>query len=81
MKYKKNDKLFYENNKTKEVSEVEIIDIKYVFNKRIGQTNMLTEEQIDEYISEGKLSKTKEAYINKRIKDLEQELGIELERK
>ena len=81
MKYKKNDKLFYENNKTKEVSDVEIIDIKYVFNKRIGQTNMLTEEQIDEYISEGKLSKTKEAYINKRIKDLEQELGIELERK
>lgn len=81
MKYKKNDKLFYENNKTKEVSEVEIIDIKYVFNKRIGQTNMLTEEQIDEYVSEGKLSKTKEAYISKRIKDLEQELGIELERK
>lgn len=81
MKYNKGKKMFYNNKRTGGLFDVEIIDVKYIFNRKIGQTDALTEEQIDEFIEQGKLSETKESYINKRIKDLESELGIKLERK
>ena len=78
MKYKEGDKMYYVNGRTKEVFDVEIIGIKYVFNRRIGQTDTFTEDQINTMIAEGKLSDTKESYIDKRISDLEKELGIKL---
>lgn len=79
--FKKGDKMYFIDRTTKEISDIEIVDIKYVFNRRIGSSDSLTEEQINAEIQKGRLSKTKDSYIDKRIKDLEKELGIKLELK
>ena len=80
--YKKGDKMFFHNKRTNELSEVEITEVKYAFDKRIGgQTNLLTKEEIDEMMEDGRLSLTKESYIESRVKELEKELGIKLERR
>lgn len=81
MKYKEGDKMYHNNRKTKEFNEIKIIGIKYVFDKRIGTTDTFTENQIDNLVAEGRLILTKDDYINEKIKALEDELGIKLERK
>lgn len=78
MKYKIGDKMFYVNKRTNETQEVEIIGVKYVFNKRISQSTVYTEDQIDNLIAEGKLLKDQKDYLNKKISDIEKEFGIKL---
>lgn len=77
-KYKIGDKFYRLNKTTKNVEEISIIDVQYVFSKKVGSRQNYVGEEIDELIEKGTITDDKDAIKNKAIADLEKKFGIKL---
>ncbi len=78
-KYKIGDKFYKLNKTTKEIEEIQIKDIQYVFSKKISSKLNYTEEEIEELIDKGVITDDKDDIKNKAIADLEKRFGIKLQ--
>lgn len=73
-------KTFYRlNKKTREVEELKIVDVQYVFNKKIGSRANYTESEIKELIEENNII-TDDIEVLKRaaIEKIEKQFNIKL---
>lgn len=71
-------KYFRFNKKTKELEDLEIIDIKYVFNKKIGSKTNYTQCEIEDLIKNGEITDKVNALKEEAIANLEEQFGIKL---
>lgn len=74
----KGQKYFRFNKKTKELEDLEIVDIQYVFNRRIGSRSNFTQEEIENFIADGTITDEVDALKEKAIAQLEEQFGIKL---
>lgn len=78
-KYKIGDKFYKLNKTTKEIEEIQIKDIQYVFSKKVSSRLSYTEEEIKELIDRDIITDDRDTIKNKAIADLEKKFGIKLQ--
>jgi len=78
MKYKIGDKFYRFNNKTKEVDTIEIVDIKYVFDKHVRNIKNFSELDIDDLIEDKRIYTDIEEVKRLEIEQLENKYNIKL---
>lgn len=78
MKYKIGDKFYRFNNKTKEVDVIEIIDIKYVFDRHVKNVKNFSELDIDDLIEDKRIYTDIEEVKRLEIEQLENKYNIKL---
>ena len=71
-------KFYRENKKTKEIDELTIIDVQYIFNKKIGSRNNYTESEINSLIKDNIITDDVNILKNEAIKKIEEQFGIKL---
>lgn len=71
-------KFYRENKKTKEIDELTIIDVQYIFNKKIGSRNNYTESEINDLIKDNIITDDVNILKNEAIKKIEEQFGIKL---
>ena len=70
--------IFYKKNRNNELEKIQITDIMYKFDKRIGSCNQLNCEQINNLVNDEKLYVSKEQAKQTEIQKLEEKYGITL---
>ncbi len=71
-------KFYRENKKTKEIDELTIVDVQYIFNKKIGSRNNYTESEINNLIKDNIITDDVNILKNEAIKKIEEQFGIKL---
>ena len=71
-------KFYRENKKTKEIDELTIVDVQYIFNKKIGSRNNYTESEINSLIKDNIITDDVNILKNEAIKKIEEQFGIKL---
>lgn len=71
-------KFYRENKKTKEIDELIIVDVQYIFNKKIGSRNNYTESEINNLIKDNTITDDVNILKNEAIKKIEEQFGIKL---
>ena len=71
-------KFYRENKKTKEIYELTIVDVQYIFNKKIGSRNNYTESEINNLIKDNIITDDVNILKNEAIKKIEEQFGIKL---
>lgn len=71
-------KFYRENKKTKEIDELTIVDVQYMFNKKIGSRNNYTESEINNLIKDNIITDDVNILKNEAIKKIEEQFGIKL---
>ena len=71
-------KFYRENKKTKEIDELTIVDVQYIFNKKIGSRNNYTESEINNLIKDNTITDDVNILKNEAIKKIEEQFGIKL---
>lgn len=70
--------VFYKRTRSGELEKVEITDILYKFDKRVGSHNQLNYEQINKLVDEETLYINEEQAKQTEIQKLEEKYGITL---
>lgn len=78
MKYKRRDKFYKYDKRSKVVDEVEVEDTYYKLNKSVKGKYNYNEESLQELINNGTLTDNQEAIKQKAIEDIEKQFGIKL---
>lgn len=78
MKYKRGDKFYKYDKRSKVVDEVEVEDTYYKLNKSVKGKYNYNEESLQELINNGTLTDNQEAIKQKAIEDIEKQFGIKL---
>lgn len=76
--YKIGDKFYRYNKKTKELEELEIANIQYVFNKKIGSRANFTTDEIHKLLEDGVVTNNIDILKREAISKLEEQFGIKL---
>lgn len=71
-------KFYRENKKTKEIDELIIVDVQYIFNKKISSRNNYTESEINNLIKDNTITDDVNILKNEAIKKIEEQFGIKL---
>ena len=71
-------KFYRENKKTKENDELTIVDVQYIFNKKIGSRNNYTESEINNLIKDNTITDDVNILKNEAIKKIEEQFNIKL---
>ena len=71
-------KFYRENKKTKEIDELTIVDVQYIFNKKIGSRNNYTESEINNLIKDNTITDDVNILKNEAIKKIEEQFNIKL---
>ena len=71
-------KFYRENKKTKEIDELTIVDVQYIFNKKIGSRNNYTESEINNLIKDNIITDDVNILKYEAIKKIEEQFGIKL---
>lgn len=76
--YKIGDKFYRYNKKTKELEELEIANIQYVFNRKIGSRANFTVDEIHKLLEDKVITANIDILKRDAILKLEEQFGIKL---
>lgn len=76
--YKIGDKFYRYNKKTKELEELEIANIQYVFNRKIGSRANFTIDEIHKLLEDKVITANIDILKREAISKLEEQFGIKL---
>lgn len=72
-------KVYYRfNKKTKEIENLTIVDIQYVFDRKIGSRANFTKHEIEELISNETITDNSDVLKRAAIEKIEKQFGIKL---
>lgn len=72
------DKIYRLNRKTHKVGILNVIDVQYVLDNRIGSKRNFTESELQEMVDNGDISMNPDEIKNQAIKALEEQFNIKL---
>lgn len=72
-------KFYRENKKTKEIEDLTIIGIQYIFNKKIGSRANYTEQEIQDLMEQGLITDDENTLKQEAIRKIEEQFGIKLQ--
>ena len=71
MELKKGTKLYRLNKKTNDIETLSIIDIQYVFDRKIGSKSNFTNEEIEDLMAQGTIKSNADDVLQEAIEKLE----------
>lgn len=78
MELKKGTKLYRLNKKTNDIETLSIIDIQYVFDRKIGSKSNFTNEEIEDLMAQGTIKSNADDVLQEAIEKLENQFKVKL---
>lgn len=75
---KKGDTFYRFNRKTKEIDFLNVVDILYVFDKKIGSRANFTQEEIRDLLEDGTITDDVDILKKEAIRKIEEQFNIKL---
>lgn len=78
MELKKGTKFYRLNKKTNDIETLSIIDIQYVFDRKIGSKSNFTNEEIEDLMVQGTIKSNTDDVLQEAIEKLENQFKVKL---
>lgn len=78
MELKKGTKFYRLNKKTNDIETLSIIDIQYVFDRKIGSRSNFTNEEIEDLMVQGTIKSNTDDVLQEAIEKLENQFKVKL---